>query len=395
MDYTTQPLWFKAKKALRYIRLYGLGRTAVKIRSHYHMNRRYPALPAIAPRPASRAHVGIIGCGKFAYGNIAHYVTRDFGRVIRGVMDRQIDRAASLCVDFGADYYTDDPKRILDDPGIDLVYIASNHASHADYAIAALNRGKCVHIEKPHVVNTDQLVELCAAMEETGGKVRLGFNRPASRLGSAIKASLDAESGPVMFNWFIAGHEIAADHWYFSKEEGGRILGNLCHWTDFVYQMVAPELRYPITINPTRSEKSDCDIAVSYVFGDGSIAALTFSAKGHTFEGVTEHLAAHRGNTLLFMDDFSHLVVNVVDKRQTVRLRARDHGHRGAIRRSYELTRPGRDPATPCSVEYVWETAELFLKTKQALEEDRRLVVGPYRQSCRDSATGQMVAIRS
>ena len=67
-----------------------------------------------------------------------------------------------------------------------------------------------------------------------------------------------------MFNWFIAGNEISPEHWYFKEEEGGRVLGNLCHWTDFVLQLVAPEDRYPLTTTPTRGKKSDCDIAVPF-----------------------------------------------------------------------------------------------------------------------------------
>ncbi len=52
-----------------------------------------------------------------------------------------------------------------------MIYIASNHASHAEYAIQALNTGKNVHIEKPHVVTEDQLERLCLAMSERKGKV--------------------------------------------------------------------------------------------------------------------------------------------------------------------------------------------------------------------------------
>ena len=107
-----------------------------------------------------------------------------------------------------------------------------------------------------------------------------------------------------MYAWFVAGHAIDPDHWYFKPEEGGRVLGNLCHWTDFVYQMVPPQNRYPIKITPTRWEKSDCDIAVTYLFGDGTVAAITFSAKGHTFEGVRERFSAHRGDVLISLDDF-------------------------------------------------------------------------------------------
>ena len=31
----------------------------------------------------------------------------------------------------------------------------------------------------------------------------------------------------MMISWFIAGHNIDSDHWYFNPKEGGRVLGNL------------------------------------------------------------------------------------------------------------------------------------------------------------------------
>src|ERR1044072_9354443 len=226
-------------------------------------------------------------------------------------MDVDIHRAASLYEKYGASYYTDDADKVINDPAVDIIFIASNHASHAEYAIKALEAGKSVHIEKPHVVNDDQLLRLCSTMLESKGKVALGFNRPNSRLGREIKRHLDSQTGAAMLNWFIAGHELPPGHWYFDEEEGGRVLGNLCHWTDFVFQMMSPERRYPILIRPTHAEQSDCDIAVTYPFGDGSIAAITFSAKGPTFEGVRERFAAHRGNVLISMDDFKELVGEV------------------------------------------------------------------------------------
>ena len=146
-------------------------------------------------------------------------------------------------------------------------------------------------------------------------------------------------------------------------------------WTDFIFQMVAPENRYPIEIHPTRAERSDCDIAVTYVFGDGSIAAITFSAKGHTFEGVRESFSAHRGNALMAMSDFKTLTVEIIDRKIKVSPFYRDHGHSGAIQFSYEANR-GDHPG--CSTKYVWETGELFLKTKMALETNERQVLHPF-----------------
>jgi predicted dehydrogenase len=372
MDYTTQPLLFKLRKALRYVGLYGVGRTRVKIASHRHMERRYSVLPPRSAAPDGARSVAIVGCGKFAYAQIAYYLRKNFGDVIYGVMDVDIERAASLGQAYDAVTYTDDAEALIADPAVDTVFIASNHASHAEYAVAALGHGKTTHVEKPHVVSDDQLRRLCTAIAAFDGRVALGFNRPLSRIGREIARRLEAEPGPAMLNWFVAGHEIPADHWYFREEEGGRILGNLCHWTDFVYRLVPAERRYPVRINPTRAEKADADIALTYTFGDGSIAAITFSAKGHAFEGVKERFAAHRGDTLIAMDDFRTLEVHVGARRTRIAERRRDHGHEEMIRRSYLL---GRGHGAGASLAYVWETGELFLRTREALERGEQLTV--------------------
>ncbi|HST78881.1 MAG TPA: Gfo/Idh/MocA family oxidoreductase [Verrucomicrobiae bacterium] len=377
MDYTKSRLIFKLKKTLRYVRLYGVRRTLVKVRGQYHMKRKFTQLPPERGGAFRDKHVGLIGCGNFAYSSIAYYLKKNYGDVLRGCMDIDLERAASLFEDYKLSYYGDDANRIIQDKNIDLVFIASNHASHAEYAIDALEQGKSVHIEKPHVVNEDQLVRLCDAMRSSG-RVALGFNRPQSKIGLEIKRHLDSQGGPAVYNWFIAGHEIPPDHWYFREEEGGRVLGNLCHWTDFVYQLAPPESRFPVEISPMPADNSGNGLAITYGFADGTVAAITFSAKGHTFEGVRERFSAHRGNVLIGMEDFKKLVVEVVEKKYITNLLHRDHGHEAAIRRSYEMVRT-KEPFKPgCSVQYIWETGMLFLKTKEALERNRTVILNSF-----------------
>jgi hypothetical protein len=195
-----------------------------------------------------------------------------------------------------------------------------------------------------------------------------------------VRRLLAGQPGPLMLNWFVAGHEIPRDHWYYRPDEGGRILGNLCHWTDFSLQMIDGQRRFPVEIRPARADEPDSDIAVSYIFGDGSIAAITFSAKGHAFEGVRERLAIHRGELLLALDDFRDLRADIREKRHRVRLPFRDHGHEAAIMRSYGMSPRAETRLQGLDVAYVWETAQLFLRTREALEQDRPVVVHAFGQ---------------
>lgn len=375
MDYTKSRFIFKFKKTLRYVHLYGFNRTFAKVRGQYHMKRRFAQLPPERGDNEGFKHVGLIGCGNFAYSSIAYYLKKNYGGVTRGCMDVKVDRAASLFQDYGLLYYGDDAERIMQDRNIDLVFIASNHASHAEYAIAALERGKCVHIEKPHVVNEDQLSRLCEAMARSQGRVTLGFNRPHSRISHEITRFLNTQQGPAVYNWFIAGHEIPHDHWYFDEGEGGRVLGNLCHWTDFVYQLVPPESRLPVQIVPIPTGKSQNDMGAAYSFADGTAAVITLTAKGDSFEGVRERFSAQRGDVLINMEDFQKLVIESAAKKYVTNLLHRDHGHEAAIRRSYEMVRSKKELNPGRSIQYVWETGMLFLKTKQALDQKRTVTL--------------------
>lgn len=369
MNYTTKPIIFKLKKVFRYIRLYGPVRTLAKVRGQYHMIK--PIATVDLPKNLGKRSVAIIGCGNYSFNVIGYYLKRYRGDVIRAVLDIDESRAMNLSRILRANYYTSDYEKILEDDNVRLIYIASNHYSHADYAIRALKANKHVHIEKPHVVNFEQLNSLQSAMLESKAKIRLGFNRPSSRFGQKILEALNKEEGSAMINWFVAGHRIEPNHWYFDDKEGGRVLGNLCHWTDFVYHMIGGDSAFPVKIIPARHEKADCDIVVTFISCTGTIAAISFSAKGHTFEGVREKLNAHKGNTLITMSDYETLRIDVVDKKSVHKNVFRDHGHRNNILKSFDLLENEKGE----SHSYIYNTAKFFLETKKSLDSNEIITV--------------------
>ncbi len=354
MDYTNSNFYFKIQKAVRYARIYGLIRTLIKIRGQYHMKKRYVELPQISNSTSTKKYIGIIGCGNYAFSNIAYYLTKKFGPIIKGGMDVNINASASLFENYNLDYYTKDASDIISDPSISLVFIASNHASHTEYAIECIKAGKHVHIEKPHVVSDDQLRQLCSTMRDNPHvKVFLGFNRSRSPLFRDLQAYLKKESGTLMINWFVAGHEIPENHWYFGEGEGGRILGNLCHWSDLTLHLIGMENAFPCQIIPGSPHGAKSDFVVSIIFADQSCASITFSAKGHTFEGVREVLNVHKGNLLGNITDFGTLSLEICERKYKKTLLYRNHGHGINIYNSV-TSKSGEDPI------YVHATAKFF-----------------------------------
>ncbi|WP_416832711.1 MAG: Gfo/Idh/MocA family protein [Erythrobacter sp.] len=373
-SYMEKPLAFKVRKLFRYFELYGVSRTLIKVRGQYHMaadegfeSERWDNPACNNPDAANRT-IGLMGCGSFGYSNIAYYLDKIDKGSIRAAMDTSSARAKSLVSRYKAAYATTDPQDIINDPKIDLVFIASNHATHAPYAVAALDAGKDVHIEKPHVVTDAQLADLRAAMERNPERrVYLGFNRPRSDHFARLREELHKERGPVMVNWFIAGHEIADGHWYFDEAEGGRILGNLCHWSDLTLEIVGLDNAFPCRIVPCSPAGSKSDFVTSIEFADGSMATLSFSAKGHTFEGVREILNLHRGDLLAEIKDFKSISVVRGADRKTYTSHRRDHGHKANIVNSYNGTRRG-ETSNAADLRYVVATAQLFLKIREAHE---------------------------
>ena len=103
-------------------------------------------------------------------------------------------------------------------------------------------------------------------------------------------------------------------------------------------------------------------------------AALTFSAKGHTFEGVREVLNLHRGDLLAEIKDFKSISIVRGAFRRKYKSWHRDHGHRANIFNSYNGSRRGEKHRN-CDRAFVMATAELFLKIREAHDQRREIVV--------------------
>ena len=97
---------------------------------------------------------GILGTGL-----IAGLFTPDLvlaGHKVVAVGSRSKERAGRFAAQFGIPNHYASYEEFLADPDIDIVYIATPHPSHVENALAALDAGKHVLVEKPFTVNAAQ-----------------------------------------------------------------------------------------------------------------------------------------------------------------------------------------------------------------------------------------------
>jgi len=110
--------------------------------------------------------------GILGLGNIANYFSEDLklveGNVIQAAASRSMKKAAAFGRRYQVPNVYDSYTKLMEDERVDIIYIATPHNSHMQYAMEAMSKGKHVLCEKPLAVNQDQVKEMidCAAENE-------------------------------------------------------------------------------------------------------------------------------------------------------------------------------------------------------------------------------------
>jgi predicted dehydrogenase len=165
---------------------------------------------ALGARPApfhiiganDRINVGIIGCG----GRGAS-VAKEFAKA----GETHNARVAMVCDVYGkrvnaaADFHkvkgTLDYREVIDNPEIDAVYIATPDHWHAAIAIAAMDRGKDVYLEKPMVHTIDEARRLVNTVKETKRVLQVGSQTTSGdQWAKARKAIADGMIGKMLMS---------------------------------------------------------------------------------------------------------------------------------------------------------------------------------------------------
>jgi predicted dehydrogenase/threonine dehydrogenase-like Zn-dependent dehydrogenase len=265
---------------------------------------RYPnateTTPAPVFNPVRRVPVeskpeiaGTMGVALLGAGNLSRWAHLPNLRKVPNVRLRAIcsgngARAKGFALRFKADYCCSDYQELLADPQVQVVFIVTRNASHADQALAALHAGKDVFVEKPLALTVEQCRALLAAVGETGRHLTVGFNRRFAPFYLELKRELAQRTGPAVVSCRVNSPGISSSYWMADPAEGGAILGEACHFVDLMYWLLNSE---PISVSafslPTgRKDTIGLDnIAASFRFADGSIGNLTYCTVGSQSSG--------------------------------------------------------------------------------------------------------------
>ena len=99
--------------------------------------------------------VGIIGAGHIA-GKIARTLAQTGGITCLAVASRTNEKAEAFAAEFGIPRAYGSYSELLDDPDVDLVYVATPHSHHFNVTMEAIRKGKPCLVEKAFMANAAQ-----------------------------------------------------------------------------------------------------------------------------------------------------------------------------------------------------------------------------------------------
>ncbi|MBC8504546.1 MAG: bi-domain-containing oxidoreductase [Anaerolineales bacterium] len=291
-------------------------------------------IPLSVPSPAHRAsHIalGVLGAGNFATAVMLPAVSKIPEVEMVGIVSGSGLSAQHAGKKFSFLYVASDSTQIVEDPDINTLAILTRHNLHADQIVAALEAGKHVFVEKPLAVSREQLAIVKEKLSANSSQLlTVGFNRRFAPLALKMKAFIAKRKEPLVAHFRVNAGFIPLTHWLHDPTEGGgRIIGEGCHFVDFLAFLVG-ESPSSVTAQatPDAGRYREDNAVLTFSFSDGSLGAITYLANGDK-SFPKERVEVFAGGRVAVLDDFRTLEMVHDGQRQLERSRLRqDKGHR-------------------------------------------------------------------
>lgn len=318
-----------------------------------HRSRDLSGLAVIGP--PSAVGVGLLGAGQFATSTLLPAMKKVSDLELIGVCAASGISAAQAAKKFGFRFATTDENEIIQNPEINTIAIGTRHHLHSRQVIAALKAGKHVFCEKPLCLNEDELKEIVAVynslltfhsslkgssvslfapasnLEPRSPLLTVGFNRRFAPMAGQMKDFVARIKEPLMMHYRINAGYIPVDHWVHDPEQGGgRILGEVCHFVDFLIFLAGslPHRVFGRALPGNNLYRND-NLTVALEFKNGSLGTITYVANGDK-RFPKERIEVFGGGGVAVLENFRRLEFTQRGRRRVKRSwLGQDKGHRG------------------------------------------------------------------
>lgn len=169
--------------------------------------------------------LGVVGCGGFGLFALQHFTQAPRIKLV-GMAGTHRPASVAAAARFGVEN-VDDVRELLRRADVDIVYIATPPFLHHSQAMAALEAGKHVIVEKPLAMTVGQADELIAAARRRERLLVANLMQRYNPLFDAVRRLVNARVlGEVLhgsFENYASDENLPADHWFWDREKSGGI----------------------------------------------------------------------------------------------------------------------------------------------------------------------------
>jgi predicted dehydrogenase/threonine dehydrogenase-like Zn-dependent dehydrogenase len=273
--------------------------------------------------------LGVLGAGMFANSVLLPAIKKAGDINLVGIASSGGLHAQHSGKKFGFQYATSDDDEIINDPNINTVAILTRHDTHAELVVKALKAGKHVFVEKPLAINSTQLSAISNQLLKMSSRrhgdadnclLTTGFNRRFAPLAQSFSSSFFHRDEPLYVHYRVNAGLIPLNHWTQDPEiGGGRIIGEGCHFVDFITFLVgAPPVSVIAHALPNNGKYREDNVSMTFTFPDGSIGIVDYLANGDK-SFPKERVEVFCGGQVAVLDDFVSLQTVKDGKKKEVR----------------------------------------------------------------------------
>jgi predicted dehydrogenase/threonine dehydrogenase-like Zn-dependent dehydrogenase len=319
----------------------------------FQQTRLFAQVSAVAERPAS-VSIGFIGAGLYARDYLLPHISKNSDVALVGVMNSAGASAKTVGDAYGFEFCTSDEKDLFENPKINTMFIASRHDSHATYVEQALRACKNVFVEKPLCLKDEELDVIVETLQRSNNSgsaadcrplLMVGYNRRFSPHARIIKETFN--DGAMAIVYRINAGAIPSDHWVQDRDlGGGRIMGEVCHFIDFL-TFINGSLPNTVYAKALESYDHNKDtLVISIGFQNGSVGCICYFSNGDkTVPKERIEIFSHEGTAIL--DDYKALTIHYKSHRNEIKLKRQDKGQKEEMRLFIDSVRQRKKELIP------------------------------------------------
>jgi predicted dehydrogenase len=225
--------------------------------------------------------IGIIGAGNFTSSTMMPSLKK-VGADVKYIASSGGLSSTIMAKKYGIAKSTTNYQEMLEDENVDLVFITTQHNTHARMVAETTNAGKSVFVEKPLALSEEELSEVIDSYEKNNVNISVGFNRRFAPLAIQMKKALGNDNTPVNIIATMNAGFIPKDVWVHDMQVGGgRIIGEACHYIDLCSYLTGSKVISVCMNAMGKNPAEDTDNAsILLKYENGSTAVINYFANG-------------------------------------------------------------------------------------------------------------------